>query len=279
MASKRKTPPRAKTKGRGNRVRLRWRRLVWMAAVGALSATAALGLVAGLVWTGLRVASSDYFRLREIRVEPGRHHTSEEILARIDFPIGVSLLTLDTSALATELGGFPWVREARVRKRFPGVLEIELVERTPVLLAALPEGLWFVDEDGAAIAAAESDDPLDLPVVTGATDRDMGAARPFAGEVKTLREVDSSPLGRGLEEIHVDERGGRTLVFAEGAVRARVGRELDAPRLARLERVLADLEGRGERAARIELDFADSAVVSLRADGAAAASAGGVQGG
>lgn len=266
MAGKTKeTRAKAKARTRGNRIHLGWSRLAAMLGVGALSAAGAVGAVALLVWAGLVTARSPYFRLQEIEIDPGRHYRAEEILERIDFPRGASLLLLDTSTLAAELGAFPWVREARLRKRFPGVLEIHLIEREPVLVASVDRKLWFIDEDGAPIASAEPGDAIDLPVVTGRDARALTSPAPFGDEVKVLQAARRTSFGASLEEIHVDEGGSRTLVLADGAVRVRVGESLDDRRLARIERVLKDLSARGELPATIDVDYPDSAVVTLKA--------------
>ncbi|MBZ0252186.1 MAG: cell division protein FtsQ, partial [Candidatus Methylomirabilis sp.] len=70
-------------------------------------------------------------------------------------------------------------------------------------------------------------------------------------------------FGPDLEELHVDARGGMELVLAGSAMRVRVGAAAGPEQFERLARVLADLERRGERALRVDLDHREAAVVTL----------------
>lgn len=230
--------------------------------LGALVGGATAALAWGAYWGLGRAARSEYFAVDRIEVRAGARYATEEVLARVEARRGDSLLLLDSDALARQLTALPWVKEASVRKRFPGVLEIRLAEREPAALAALEE-LWWVGDEGELIAPARGERRLDYPVLTGALDRDLGRANPFAAEVAAAREAGGTKFGPDVEEIHVDARGGMEFVLAGSAMRVRVGAAARPGQFDRLARVLADLERRGERALRVDLDHREAAVVTL----------------
>lgn len=117
--------------------------------------------------TTVAVAADMGLRLRQVSVE-GRDHTRpDEILAALDLPQGAPLLALDPQAARDRLESLPWVREASVERRFPDLVHVRLVERTPIALWDRGDGdFTMVDADGAVIDAAIT--PFaHLPVISG----------------------------------------------------------------------------------------------------------------
>lgn len=117
--------------------------------------------------TTVAVAADMGLRLRQVSVE-GRDRTRpDEILAALDLPQGAPLLALDPQAARDRLESLPWVRAASVERRFPDLVHVRLIERTPIALWDRGDGdFTMVDADGAVIDAAIT--PFaHLPVISG----------------------------------------------------------------------------------------------------------------
>lgn len=85
----------------------------------------------------------------------------------IDFPI--SSFDLDLEAIRQDVAGLAAVKEASVRIRNGGVLQIDVTERIPVALWRHAEGLDLVDREGIVLGEVEMRaDRADLPLVAGA---------------------------------------------------------------------------------------------------------------
>jgi cell division protein FtsQ len=84
----------------------------------------------------------------------------------LDFP--VSSFDLDLAALQLQVSALDAVRAADLRIRQGGVLQVEVVERQPVMLWRGAEGLYLLDEEGVTTGPAASRlEHADLPVIAG----------------------------------------------------------------------------------------------------------------
>lgn len=68
----------------------------------------------------------------------------QHALARRDQPIA----SLDVEALRQELLTLPWVADARVSRRLPDLIAIDIVEREPHAVLAKPDRLMLIDRTG-----------------------------------------------------------------------------------------------------------------------------------
>ncbi|ANT61556.1 cell division protein FtsQ [Yangia sp. PrR002] len=143
-----------------------------------------------------------------------------EILS-LDFPL--SSFDLDLDQMREIITGLDAVKSASLRITQGGVLEVNVVERVPVVLWRGLRGLELLDEGGALVGpAGRRASHADLPVIAGtgaeahvpeALDL-FAAAAPLAGRLRGLERV-------GLRRWDlVLDKGQRVLLPEEGAVQA-----------------------------------------------------------
>lgn len=148
---------------------------------------------------------------------------SEEIRAAVPVDFPISSFDLDLEAIRSQITALSPVKEASVRIRPGGILQIDVTERVPVLLWRTHGGLTLIDETGVHVnnVSRRSDRP-DLPVVAGE------GANIDVGEALALLAA-AAPLGerlRGLVRMGerrwdvVLDRDQRILLPAENPVRA-----------------------------------------------------------
>jgi len=217
---------------------------------------AVLGLAGASAWGGREIVrhvmASPRFAVREIRVGRTVHVSADEIAELSGVAIGDRLLAVDPSLVAATLTGHPWIASARVRRELPSVLAIDVVEHEPAA-CALIGALYLLEASGHPFKRATFEEADGLPVITGVT-RDQYAAMRQASEA-VFREAIALASGYRavatrprLSEIHVDPRAGFSLVLLEGGGEIRLGRGDFESKLARLDRILAAMDGRGPAA-------------------------------
>lgn len=121
--------------------------------------------------------------------------------------------------------------------------------------------LYLVAEDATVFKRVGSQDPIDLPVITGIDrarylrDRTWATAT-LLEAIALLHDYDAAGLGErdALQEIHVERDDGLSVFVGDDAVYVRLGHGPYRPKLTRLGSVLADLARRGARPAYVYLD-------------------------
>lgn len=131
----------------------------------------------------------------------GAFYTPEERIAEVfERDFGRSLYLLPLAERRRQLLALPWVKEAAVRRTWPGQLAVDVTERVPV--AFLPPGL--VDDQGVFLQA-ERPVKLRLPVLAGIEpDASEEVRRERVRLFLRVRE-DLGPLMNDISEMDVED--------------------------------------------------------------------------
>lgn len=178
---------------------------------------------------------ADRWPLRTLRVSGDLQRVDELKLREIVLPYarsGFFAMRLEQVQLA--VASMPWVEHAEVRKRWPDVLEVRIVEHKPF-------ARWGKDrllsQDGRILPAAGMELPKSLPRF------DVEASDDRSDEVVALyneaREV-FLPQGKSVRVVTLDRRGSWSLTLSSGT-EVVIGSQEARLRLARFARLLPQL--------------------------------------
>jgi cell division protein FtsQ len=215
-------------------------------------------LLGASVYGGWRyLMASPRFELRELRWSTLRHVSPESLAARLPFSVGENLLRIDLDAAARALAADPWVESARLRRRLPGAIVVDVREREPAAALLLDE-LYLTDRDGRIFKRASLAEADGLVVISG-LDREQALDEPVttaAAIRRALALADAwSAGGRpAISEIALDPSVGATLFLRTGGAEVRLGQGDLAARLKLYDTIALDLAQRGESARAILLD-------------------------
>lgn len=201
------------------------RLLGWLLAV-SLVVLPVVGLLNG--WVG-----ASHWPLNKLRATAQFQRVDEDLLRQTLLPFahqGYFAVDLDDARAA--VAALPWVEHADVRKRWPDVLEVRLVEHIPF---ARWDGDRLLSEQGRLFPAAGMEIPAELPLLSGPESRIADVVELF-NQSKTL----FLPLGVEVREARLDPRGSWTLRLDNGA-EVIVGRHEARGRLHRFVRLLPQL--------------------------------------
>lgn len=163
------------------------------------------------------------FRVSLISVEGASPELAEAIRAKLDLTLPQSSFEIDLEAARQRVEALDAVEVAQIAVRTGGILQVDITERTPVMLWRTADRIDMLDAGGFRVASllARSDRP-DLPLIAG-----EGANR-VADEAMAVLAA-ASPLEariRGLVRISdrrwdiVLDRNQRILLPAENPVAA-----------------------------------------------------------
>ena len=117
---------------------------------------------------------------------------------------------------------FGWVKDARVSRRLPDTLVIDIVERTPAAMWQDRHRLALIDAEGVVLDRVSIDKMPDLPLLIGpgANARARELHR-LLGEVPTLQAQLASATWVGRRRWDMTFQSGETVALPEGEKAAR----------------------------------------------------------
>lgn len=133
---------------------------------GAFYLLCASGIIAVLVYSPL-------FTFQQLVVHGNVHLDENELceIARIHY--GQRLFELKTDEMTTNLLRDLRIESAVVRRQLPHKIEMDIVERIPVVTVACDYGYLDFDRQGKVIASYRSLKGADIPIITGVKLRDL----------------------------------------------------------------------------------------------------------
>ncbi len=219
-----------------------------------------LALVAGGAYGGWRLlSSSDYLSVKEIKVTGTSRLSEKEVVESLGIPPGANLLSLDLDELERRLVTNPWVREAIVKRKWPGILSVHLKEHRPVAVAKLDDS-YLVDSEGTLFTKVGEGEKWRLPVITGlpSSTKVEGRLPDDAMKVVRLLKLSSkrpSTLGTGnIREIKVVDGKG-FLVYID-SMELRFGPDDIEHQFSRAEKVLYHIYRSGLKGKVAKVDLA-----------------------
>lgn len=180
----------------------------------------AIGLLAygGASW----LVAQPWFALTTIEVKtPVAHVTQVQIQLVAERRVRGTFFTVDLEQVRASLEKLPWVREARVERRWPDTLVVSLIEHVPL---ARWNDTALVNDAGDVFVAAVSER---LPRLSGPEYSSSEVVAAFRRHQAAL-----APLGVKIDELRLSDRGAWRIRLDNGSQLA-LGREQTDARLAR----------------------------------------------
>ena len=124
---------------------------------------------------------------------------------------------VDVAQIRERLLGYGWVKDARVSRRLPDTLVIDIVERTPAALWQTDGRLALIDAQGVVLDRVPVDKMPDLPLLIGAgANRQEEQLSRLMAAVPTLKPQLASANWIGGRRWDIAFQSGETLVLPEG---------------------------------------------------------------
>lgn len=180
----------------------------------------ALGLLAygATSW----VMAQPWFALRKIEVKtPVAHVTEAQVRLVAERRVRGTFFTVDLESVRDSLEKLPWVREARVERRWPDTLVVSLTEHVP--LARWNDNALVNEAGEVFVAAADTR----LPRLSGPEDSSAEVVAAYRRHHAAL-----APLGMAIDELRLSPRRAWRLKLDNGMTLA-LGREQTDARLMR----------------------------------------------
>jgi len=210
-----------------------------------------LGLGFGVKHIYHRLCQCDFFQITAVRINNNRMTSKEQIAALSRVDIHSNLLAINVVQVQELLESHPWIAKADVIRDWPNRLLINLKEKNPVALLNRDTGLFYLDDSGQIIAAANPSQELDFPVITGLenysfdTTDSAHVSKPLQDVFELLKLANrNNPIlpQQNISDIHITEQGELILYLLDRPFPIYLGTEEKiSTRYYRLVKVLKDL--------------------------------------
>jgi cell division protein FtsQ len=181
----------------------------------ALDVPAKIGLAAG------EAVGNAGFRVRSVAVQ-GTHRMDPRPIYRIALDQRTTALPLvDVGAIRQRLLNFGWVKDARVSRRYPDTLVVDIVERAPAALWQDGERLSLIDADGHVLDKVAVTRMPDLPLLVGnGANGQARALDALLGKAPTIKAQLISAKWIGQRRWDLALQTGETIALPEGQAAA-----------------------------------------------------------
>ena len=157
------------------------------------------------------------FTVKRVDVVGIRHLDSAAVYRIAADQPSMAMPLVDVSHIRQQLLKFGWVEDARVSRRLPDTLVVDIVERKPAALWQGPDQLALIDSDGTVIDRVPVTQMPDLPLLIGPGanlhERELNALLEGAPTVKP-QLVSASWIGGRRWDITLQT--GETIALPEG---------------------------------------------------------------
>lgn len=131
---------------------------------------------------------------------------------------GQDMPLVDLAKLRAELLQLGWIEDARVSRRLPDTLAIDLVERVPSAVLQRNQQLFLIDDKGHVLSAVDPHTmPVSLPLVIGdGVEGHIGQLRDLIASQAPLKQLIEGATWVGQRRWDLRFQSGETLSLPEG---------------------------------------------------------------
>jgi cell division protein FtsQ len=197
------------------------------------------------------------FRVRSVDVTGVQRMDSRPVFQIALDQKSMAMPLVDVATIRQKLLRYGWVKDARVSRRLPDTLVIDIVEREPAALWQDDQRLSLIDSEGVVLDRVKVSDMPDLPLLIGAgANAHSNELNQLLASVPTLKPQLESARWVGGRRWDLNFQSGETVVLPEGAGEAKMA----LAKFARLDKS-AGLLGRGIK--RFDLRIPGKMIVRL----------------
>jgi cell division protein FtsQ len=232
-------------------------RRTWLLGAVLILATGGAGVL--LVQGSASAQGPLKFPLRYLKVEgPFLHVTAEQVRAIAGAYTTQGYFATDVRVIKQALQSLPWVYHATVRRVWPDVLHVAIVEQKAV---ARWGAQALINGDGRLFYPTADEFPQGLPRLDGPD----SSVRPLLAQFGEMN-VSLAPLGLRIVKLSMDDRRALDAVLENG-VRLIIGRSDAESRVQRFARFYPAAERRlGDAFGAVDLRYTNGFVVRRAAD-------------
>jgi cell division protein FtsQ len=163
------------------------------------------------------------FVVRNIQISGRKNVDRDQVYRVVMQAQGQDMPLVDLSAIRDQLLQLGWIGDARVSRRLPDTLAIDLVERSPAAVLQRNQRLSLIDAEGNILSAVNPRTlPMHLPLVIGpGVERRIGSLGALIATQPAIKPLVEGATWVGERRWDLRFQSGETLSLPEGDAPAR----------------------------------------------------------
>lgn len=189
------------------------------------------GLVLGALWTGAQflglpamigaevsqATARAGFQVAKVEVQGVKRMDEMPVYSLALDEMDRSMLAVDLHELRRRVMTLGWVADARVTRRLPDTLVVDIVERDPVAVWQHGGKLSLIDVDGVVLESVDGRSMPDLPLVVGPyANKETRALQSLMASAPALKPLLAGATWVGNRRWDLRFQSGETLALPEG---------------------------------------------------------------
>lgn len=178
--------------------------------------------VPAMVWSEVGdMAGRAGMRVAKVEVHGTEHMDELPVYNQALTQVDRSMLALDLEGLRSQIMQLGWVQDARVSRRLPDTLVVNIVERKPVAVWQRNGKFSLIDASGVVLTGVDPDSMPGLPLVVGPDANTQTAALTKLMEAApALKPMLAGATWIGNRRWNLQFQTGETLALPEGEAEA-----------------------------------------------------------
>lgn len=163
------------------------------------------------------IAARSGFQVAKIEVQGLKRMDEMPVYTLALTEMDRSMLAVDLADLRRRVMTLGWVQDARITRRLPNTLVIDIVERDPVAVWQHGGKLSLIDVNGVELQTVDGRSMPDLPLVVGPeANRETKALQQLMGAAPALKPLLAGATWVGNRRWDLRFQSGETLALPEG---------------------------------------------------------------
>lgn len=220
-------------------------------------------IVASIIIISYNIFRHTYFKISEVYIKGNMITTDEEILKIISNPVGKSIFTYDTKKSEKILLEQENINKAKVYRKFPDDIVIEIEETYPFLEAKYKDKKYLISNTGEILSNKKTS--LKVAKYIGEIDTNI-PKQLFTKDkekLKFIQEIISHSFSEELDQLNLENKDEIGIIIKGIQVKFGSLNKSDY-KLKLLDSVLKDIDQKGKKAKKIDLTKGENPIVEVK---------------
>jgi len=120
-----------------------------------------------LAFTVAFLMTSTLFNIKTINVIGNNRVSQQEIIRVSGLSYQQNIFRINTKETMKNIFQNPYVKKIKIRRGLPNIVNIDIIEREPIVLVPYVGSFLFVDSQGIVVEISNSLEGMELPVIKG----------------------------------------------------------------------------------------------------------------